>query len=135
MITAQGSSELPDIGALASAPAWLSVSLLLAVLFVASVPYFGPGLRDWIASRRSPPPTPPPAVTASTSTPTTPPPPPPLPEVQNRADEVSTQFIDHLLRQIQTAEKEGEAKDRDIELLRDQVQRLNQMLWQQRGPQ
>lgn len=117
-------APLPDLSVLKDLSPGVAYATLAAIVTVTLLLYLGPGLR---ARLTKDPPKPDPPIPAGPA-PTT-----ALPQAMDRADLAYSQFIDHLLRRENAAAERIEQLEHENETLRDELGRLNRLLWQ-RGP-
>lgn len=119
---ATATAPLPDLSVLKDLSPGVAYATLAAIVIVTLLLYLGPGLRARM-TRTEPPKPDPPAAAAPTAA---------LPQALDRADHVSSQFIDHLLRRDEEAVERTSQLERENATLRDEVSRLNRLL-SQRG--
>jgi hypothetical protein len=143
---AQTPAPLPSPSDLAALDPSVSITLLVSSVVLALLAYIGPAVRDRIRPPKPAEPPAPQAVPASAS-----PPAHALPGASTAVDQAevrTSQFIDHLLRQLQAGgEREDELEDRlhakeaehevrlrsrdeRISQLEQELRRLEGLLWQ-----
>lgn len=129
MAADQTAPGVPSAGDLAALTPAVAITLLVVVGVSITMFYIGPILRSRLVHPPAAPPAAPPAGDTTPGRHT-------LGPLDTAADRTQ-QFLDHLLRQIeQAAAREDEldqrlvAKDRQIDQLEQEIQRLQTMLWQ-----
>lgn len=144
---AQTPAPLPSASDLAALDPSVAITLLVASVALALLVYIGPAVRDRIRPPKVTEPAPQQAAQALTPAHAL----PGAPTAVDQAEVRTSQFIDHLLRQLQASgEREDEleerlrakevehevrlrSRDERISQLEQELRRLESLLWQQRG--
>lgn len=121
---------VPSASDLAALSPVVAVALLVTITVSILAIYLGPVVRARFGRPPDPPPTPASVDVSSTGAHALRSPPPPLsPPVEVAAD-TAQQFINHLLRQLDTASRREDELEHELEMLRQENTRLQTLLWQ-----